>query len=81
MPKPTSGGIFVVLLVAPIMDAEDEILDVCFGEGLFTKPLHHSKRTNEKEIPTRNPHKYAKTLQPIYETQKLDRKDLVELPC
>ena len=70
----------MVLLFAPNMEAEEDILDVCFGEGLFTKPLRHSKRTKEKEIPTRNPHKYTKTLCPIYENQKLDRKDLVDLP-
>ena len=59
----------------------DEILDVCFDEGLFTTPLRCSKRTAEKEIATRSPFKFTNTLHPIYETQKMNKDDLDILDC
>ena len=62
----------------PNMDA---ILDVCFDEGLFNTPLHHSKRTKEKEIPTRNPYRFSNTLHPLYEIQNLSKEGLVSLCC
>ena len=55
------------------MEGTDEILNVCFGEGLFKTPLRWSKCTAEKEIPTR---KYTNTLQLIYESQKLNKDGL-----
>ena len=63
------------------MDDTNEILDVCFGEGLLQTPLRCSKRTIEKEIPTWSPFKYTSMLQPIYESQKLNKDGLVGLPC
>ena len=63
------------------MEDTDEILEVCFGEGLFKTPLRHSKRTAEKEIPTWSPFKYTNTLHPIYQSQKLNKEGLAVLPC
>ena len=63
------------------MGDTDEILDVCFGEGLFNTPLRCSKRTAVKEIPTQSPFKYTNTLLLIYKSQKLNKEGLAVLPC
>ena len=34
-----------------------------------------------KEIPTKNPHRYAKQVEPIYEVHKVLRNEMVELSC
>ena len=63
------------------MEDTDEILDVCFGEGLFNNPLRCLKKTAEKEIPTESPFKYTNTLHLIYKSQKLNKEGLAVLPC
>ena len=59
----------------------DEILEVCFDEGLFNTPLRHSKIIKERDIPTKNSHKFSNVLHPLYETQKLNKEGLVSLYC
>ena len=59
----------------------DEILDVCFDEGIFNVPLRQSKHNQVKTIPSRNLCKFSNVLKPIYETQKLSKVGLTQLQC
>ena len=59
----------------------DDILDVCFGEELFTALLHCSKQKKERKIESRNPWKYVDHLVPIYETHKVSKEEIANLSC
>ena len=59
----------------------DDILDACFGEELFTTPLHHSKQKKERKIESRNPWKFVDHLVQIFETHKVSKEEIANLSC
>ena len=59
----------------------DDILDACFGEELFTTPLHCSKQIKERKIESRNPWKYVDHLVPIFKTHKVSKEEIANLSC
>ena len=71
------GNRFVVLLRINM----DDILHTCFGEELFTTPLHHSKGKREKKIESRILWKYVDHLVPIFKTHKVSKEEIANLSC
>ena len=50
--------------------------DACFEEDLFKLPLCHSKQTKEKRFS-----QYMTKLEPIYETHKVPKEEILLLEC
>ena len=60
---------------------KDEILDVCYKEGLFDTPLWRLKCKKEKNIKTNNKYPFMDVLKPIYESYKVDKVKIQSLEC
>ena len=57
-------------------------MDICFQESLF-KMLKRKGKIGafKKDIPSNNPHKYCNMIEPILETQQVNKEGIVNLSC